>query len=160
SGSRARADGRRGRGAVRTGRDPPPPAGRARPRRRSRAHRRPPRRIALHQLAWCRPRTCVVWGGRAARNDAGSDDLQALDDGDVGLAAAFAHGLEAVTPAGALELVEQRGHEAGTSGAERVTEGDGAAVHVDLAEVEPGFLLPREHDRGERLVDLDEVDVV
>src|SRR5947209_7187462 len=74
-------------------------------------------------------------GGIAARKDAGSDELQALDDGDVGLAAAFAHGLEAVTPAGALELVEQRGHEAGTSGTERVTEGDGAAVHVDLAEV-------------------------
>ena len=41
----ARADGRRRRGAGRARRDPPPSASRARPRRRSRPHRRPPRRI-------------------------------------------------------------------------------------------------------------------
>src|SRR5438045_1444676 len=40
--------------------------------------------------------------------------LQALDDGDVGLAAALAHGLQAEAAAGALELVQQRGHEAHT----------------------------------------------
>ena len=40
-------------------------------------------------------------------------ELQALDDGGVGHAAALAHRLQAVAAAGALELVEQRRHEAG-----------------------------------------------
>src|SRR5688572_19940328 len=39
--------------------------------------------------------------------------LEPLDDRDVGLPAALAHGLEAVAAAGALELVEQGGHETG-----------------------------------------------
>src|SRR5262245_49047192 len=38
---------------------------------------------------------------------------EALDDGGVGHAAALAHGLQSVTAAGALELVEQRGQELG-----------------------------------------------
>ena len=41
-----------------------------------------------------------------------------------------------------------------------MTEGDGTAVHVDLGQVGTGLLLPGQHDRGERLVDLDEIDVV
>jgi hypothetical protein len=60
---------------------------------------------------------------------------KALDDGGVGHAAALAHRLEAVAAAGALELVEQGGHELGARAAERVAEGDGAAVDVDLAHV-------------------------
>src|SRR5918998_4189663 len=85
---------------------------------------------------------------------------QALDDRDVGLAAALAHRLQAVAAAGAFELGEQGGHQAGAGGAERVAEGDRAAVHVDLGEVGPGLPGPGEHHRGERLVDLHEVDVV
>jgi hypothetical protein len=37
---------------------------------------------------------------------------------------------------------------------------DRPAVDVDLVEVGAGLLLPGEHDRGERLVDLEHVDVV
>src|ERR671910_680079 len=83
-----------------------------------------------------------------------------FDDGDVGLASALAHRLQAPAPAGALELIEQRGHEPGAGGAQRVPEGDGAAVDVDLGRVGAGLAPPGDHDRGERLVDLDEVDVV
>src|SRR5262245_64681569 len=86
--------------------------------------------------------------------------LEALEDGDVGLAAALAHRLEAVPAAGAVELVEQRGHETRARRAEWMAERDRAAVHVHLGEVEAGLLLPREHDRRKRLVDLDQVDVV
>src|SRR5437867_2978398 len=53
-----------------------------------------------------------------------------LDDRRVGHAPALAHRLQAVAAAGALELVEQGGHELGAGAAERVAEGDGAAVHV------------------------------
>ena len=48
----------------------------------------------------------------------------------------------------------------GAGAAERMAEGDGAAVHVDLAHVGLELLLPGQHDRGERLVDLEQVDVV
>ena len=48
----------------------------------------------------------------------------------------------------------------GARGAERVAEGDGAAVDVDLVHVGVVLLLPGQHDRGEGLVDLDQVDVV
>src|SRR4051794_20685771 len=73
---------------------------------------------------------------------------EALDDGDVGLAAAFAHGLKAVAAAGALELVEQRGHQADAGGTQGVAQGDGAAVDVDLGQVGAGLFLPRQHDGG------------
>src|SRR5688500_5338959 len=70
-----------------------------------------------------------------------------FDDGGVGHAAAFAHGLEAVAATGALELVEQGGEQLGARAAERVTEGDGAAVHVHALHVGLELLLPCEHDR-------------
>ena len=41
-----------------------------------------------------------------------------------------------------------------------MTEGDRAPVDVDLRHVGVVLLLPRQHDRRERLVDLDEVDLV
>ena len=41
-----------------------------------------------------------------------------------------------------------------------MAERDGAAVRVDLRHVGTGGALPAEHDRRERLVDLDQVDVV
>src|SRR3954470_17871755 len=94
------------------------------------------------------------------RTDTTGRSAEALDDGGVGHAAALAHRLQAVTAAGALELVHQRGHELGAGAAERVTERDGAAVRVHLAHVGVVLLLPGEHDRREGLVDLGHVDLV
>jgi hypothetical protein len=56
--------------------------------------------------------------------------------------------------------VEQGGEQAGAGGAEGVAEGDGAACHVHPGQVGAGLALPGEDDRGERLVDLHQVDVV
>src|SRR5438270_7799956 len=75
-----------------------------------------------------------------------SSTAEPFDDGDVGLAAAFAHGLQAVAAAGALELVEQGCHQADAGGAQRVAQGDGATVDVDLGEVGARLPLPRQHD--------------
>src|SRR5207237_393583 len=85
---------------------------------------------------------------------------QAFDDGGVGHPAAFAHGLQAPAATGALELVEESRHEAGARTPERVAEGDGATVGVDLVHVGVVLLLPRQHDRSKGLVDLGEVDLV
>ena len=58
--------------------------------------------------------------------------LEALDDGAGAEAAAAAHRHEAVAAAGALQLVEGLGEQHGAGAAERVAEGDGAAVGVGL----------------------------
>ena len=60
----------------------------------------------------------------------------------------------------ALQLVDGLGGEDGAGAAERVTERDGTAVGVHALHVALVRELPCEHDRRERLVDLDEVDVV
>ena len=86
--------------------------------------------------------------------------LEALDDRAGAEPATAAHRHEAVAPAGALELVERLGEEDRTRAAERVAQGDGAAVRVHLLHVGVDLLRPREHDGGERLVDLERVDVV
>src|SRR5216117_1985714 len=86
--------------------------------------------------------------------------LDPLDVGGDPLAEANAHGLEPIARAAPLELVEQRRHELRARAAERVAERDRAAVDVHTAHVRVKLSLPREHDRSERLVDLDEVDVV
>ena len=61
---------------------------------------------------------------------------------------------------GVLQAVDQRGHDAGAGHAERVTEGDGAAVDVELVHRDAEVLGRRDDLGGERLVDLDQVDVV
>ena len=61
---------------------------------------------------------------------------------------------------GALQFVERgaENHRAGR--AERMAHRDGAAVEVDLVRVEVEGLQIAQHDGGEGLVDLDEVDVL
>ena len=65
-----------------------------------------------------------------------------------------------VAPPVRSQLVHGLGEQDGAGAAERVAEGDGAAVGVDPVEVGAELLGPRQHDRGERLVDLEDVDVV
>src|ERR1700692_4647054 len=67
---------------------------------------------------------------------------ESLEDRGVGLAAALAHGLQAVPAAAALQLVPQLGGQDGAGGAERVAERDRAAVDVRLLRRRAGLLLP------------------
>src|SRR6516165_7144454 len=71
--------------------------------------------------------------------------LQALDDGGVRHAAGLTHGLQPVPPAALLESVDQRGHDAGPAGAQRVADRDGAAVHVGLGQIRAGVMSPSQH---------------
>src|SRR5439155_547408 len=79
----------------------------------------------------------------------------AVDDGRGPEPPAAAHRLQPVARIATLQLVEQPGHQDRARRAERMADGDGATVDVRLREVCPGFLLPGEDDRGERLVDLE-----
>ena len=63
-------------------------------------------------------------------------------------------------PAAATELVEQRHDEPRTAHPERVADRDRAAVDVHALLVDPEVAHHRERLRGERLVQLDEVDVL
>src|SRR5574341_863251 len=103
----------------------------------------------------------VVWvvyprrrRGRRGKSSPPAELSQPLDDGGIGHAAALAHRLEAVPAATALQLVQQRGHQLGAAGAQRMAKRDRAAVDVGALEVGAGLALPGEHHRGERFVDL------
>src|SRR6266508_4180193 len=85
---------------------------------------------------------------------------EALDDHGHALAATDAHRFESERPVGGLQAVDESGHDAGARHAERVAKGDAAAVHVELVPIDAEVLGGRNDLGGERLVDLDEVDVV
>ncbi len=79
---------------------------------------------------------------------------QPLDDGGVGHAAALAHRLQRVASAALFKRVDERGHDAGTAGAQRVANGYGTTVHVGARQnvgLLPIYVLcPSQHDgRGE-----------
>ncbi|GAB1814494.1 hypothetical protein MUNTM_35330 [Mycobacterium sp. MUNTM1] len=68
--------------------------------------------------------------------------------------------MQAVAAPDALEFVEHGGEQLGSGGAQRVTEGDRAAVGVDLLRVGLDLFEPGQNHRCERLVDLHGVDVL
>jgi hypothetical protein len=61
---------------------------------------------------------------------------------------------------GALQRVQQGGHQLGAGGAKRVAERDRSPADVDPREVGTGFALPCDHNGCKSLVDLDKVHVV
>src|SRR5579883_3223847 len=83
--------------------------------------------------------------------------LYPFDNHRVRRAAALADRLQAIASAAALKFVQQHRGDARAGGAERMTNGDRAAVDVDLCEVGPGGLLPGQHNAGECLVDFDQI---
>src|SRR3954447_19226876 len=90
----------------------------------------------------------------------GAKRLDALDDRAGAEAAAAAHRHEAYLLVRALELVQEGGDQPRAGGAERVPERDRAAVDVDAVHVRLELAAPGRDNGGERLVDLDQVDVV
>ena len=81
------------------------------------------------------------------------------DDEGVALAAAAAERRRADAAAATLELERQVQGDPGAGHADRVPQGDRAAVDVDLVGVEAELLGRGQPDRRERLVDLDQVEV-
>ena len=97
--------------------------------------------------------------GRAAPRAPDRPAAIHLDDHGVALAAARADRGAAEAAATAPQLEHERADDAGARCADRVTERDGAAVDVDLVLVDAEHADRVQGDRGERLVDLPEVDV-
>src|SRR6476620_11297928 len=90
---------------------------------------------------------------------AGGSGLRDADDQGVALATATAQGGGADPTAAALELERQVQGEAGAGHADRVPQRDGATVDVDDLGVDAELLGGGKAHGGERLVDLDEVEV-
>src|SRR6187397_92404 len=74
--------------------------------------------------------------------------LEPLDDRYVRHAAAFAHGLQAVTLVVLLQRVDQRGHQLGAGAAERMAERDRAAVDVEPCRIGARRLEPTHRHGG------------
>src|SRR5215211_2864822 len=94
-------------------------------------------------------------GGRMCGRSVNSD----LHDHRVALPAAGADRGAAVAAAAAAQLVYERAEDARARGADRVPDRDRAAVDVDALLVDPEHPDRVQRDRGERLVDLPQVDV-
>src|SRR5579872_6008506 len=98
---------------------------------------------------------------RTSRSRAAIALPERLEDRGHPLPAADAHRLEAEARVAPAQLAQQGGEDTRAGGADGVPERDARAVHVDT--LEPVRQLPlaqhRERLRGERLVELDEVDV-
>src|SRR4051794_22093951 len=83
---------------------------------------------------------------------ANGEFLQALDERARAEPTPAAHGHDAVAATGALELVQRLGEKYRAGAAQRVAEGDGTAIGIDLLHVDAELLAPCQHDRGEGLV--------
>src|SRR3954447_5738854 len=98
-------------------------------------------------------RTCRNASGRGLGGRVLDDRREALPDAD-------AQRRQAVAQAALGELVGQRPEQARARAAERVADGDRAAVDVELGERDAELARRGEHLAREGLVDLDEIDVV
>src|SRR3954452_8049258 len=83
-----------------------------------------------------------------------------FDDDRVALATARADRRDTQAAAAAPKRVPERAEDATAGRADRMTERDRPTVHVHLRLVDAEHSHGIERDRGERLVDLEEVDVV
>src|SRR5680860_1120464 len=99
-------------------------------------------------------------GSGAGRGGAARCKGSDLDDYGVALASAGADRGDAEPAAATTELVDERTDYARAGGADRVTEGDRAAVDVDVLLIDAEHPHRVERDRGEGLVDLPDVDVL
>src|SRR5438067_1954998 len=73
---------------------------------------------------------------------------QPLDGGGVGLAAALAHGLEAVAAADRVEVVAQRRGDAHAGGPQGMADGDGAAARIEAIALGQELPGPHQGDGG------------
>jgi len=76
------------------------------------------------------------WLIPCGHNSNGQQSVQQLKDPCCAHAAAYAHGHHAVADVAAFHFCEQRGGEFSPCAAQRMAEGDGASVHVDLFRIE------------------------
>jgi len=85
--------------------------------------------------------------------------LEALDDRGGGHRPAGAHGDQRGARAASLELVQRGGEQPGTGAAHRMAEAIAPPLTFHPVRVGPVHRQPGQHDRRERLVDLEQVDV-
>src|SRR5437588_1855304 len=85
---------------------------------------------------------------------------QPLDDRGVGHPAALANRRQRIVSVAPLELVQRRQDEPRATRAQWVTKRDRATIDVQPIEADAKLFLPGQADRCERLVDLEQVNIV
>ena len=133
-------------------------------RRERRHHLAQQRRLVLDQRDQPGDRAGLAGAGALDEvRDVGLPDARVqpgdTHDQGVALAAAAAQGGRTDAAAATLELEREVQHDPGAGHADRVAERDRAAVDVDLVRVEAELAGRLDADRGERLVELDQVEV-
>src|SRR5688500_13476781 len=89
----------------------------------------------------------IIRAGRDSRRS-----VYPLDDGGDPLADSDAHGCQTVAAAALFHFMDEGRHHARATTAERMPEGYGAAVYVELIHVDAQLPNTGEHLRGKRLV--------
>jgi len=119
------------------------------------------RGLGFPKARWSSRRGVVTRSGEPPPSSAWQDLVGSdpLDDRGSGHAATRAHRHERRLAIGALEFVEGGEQEHAAAGADGVTERDGPAVDVHVLRIEIELPHGLQHHRGERLVDLPQVDV-
>jgi Kef-type K+ transport system membrane component KefB len=113
----------------------------------------PPIAVALHKRG--KPVT-----SQPAASQLDSSELGGFPERGDALTDADAHGRGSLARAAAAQLVQQRGTDPRAGAAERMTDGDRAAVDVDPLWVELQLVDDRDSLRGKRLVQLGQLDLV
>src|SRR5215217_5806603 len=105
-----------------------------------------------------------LWRAHDSRRRPGSGagplSVSALEAHRDAHAAADAEGCETLLGVAAPHLVQERDEHARAGRADRVADRDGAAVHVHDRRVPAHVLVDRKRLRGERLVGLDELEIL
>src|SRR5438132_13508025 len=84
---------------------------------------------------------------------------QCLNDHRDSLAAPDAGCRQSILRVATAKLVQQGNYQAGAGCAQRMSEGDGAAIYVDFVAVQTQFFFHCEILTGKGFVDLDQVDI-
>ena len=101
-------------------------------------------------------RSCALRAARAVRYQLG----EPLQHDSHSLTAADAHRLQAELDVPHPHRIQQRGHDPRAGAAERMTERDRSAMHVEPFKIDTEIPGRRNHLDRERLIDLHQIDVV
>src|SRR5690606_14187248 len=86
--------------------------------------------------------------------------VQPLNDGCRAQAASTADRLESIASAATFQFIEQRGHQPGTTRAQRMAQGNCTAIDVQPIVTDAGFMHPGQRNSGKSLIDFKQINIV
>src|SRR5512139_4063146 len=96
-----------------------------------------------------RPKAAVGYSCRRYLGNAWLGSIHSFNNGGNALADADAHGCQAIPATAFLHFMHQGRHHARAAAAERMAQGDGAAVDVESVQLDAQLAAASQHLRGE-----------